>query len=964
LIEGRHPSAVADFEVAAGRPGTAIAALTDLSSAHLAEFADRGDPLDLLRSVAAAERGLRLAPREPALLFDHAEALSLLGTRSLAAAAWRAALAQEDAEGWRQEARSALSSLGRSTAEEAWQRSIPELQSARLTGARLAAWVGRFPAPARSFGEEILLPRWAEQAALGRTSDAESTLRLAAAIGEALEKMRGEALLADAVVSLRETAALGGGAARRQALLRGLQEFGQGVAQYGEQNLTSARHALADAGEDLASAGNPLRFEARFYLAVAERYGNQGRALALLDQLLQEIPRNRYSALAGHIDWIAGTIDKVQDRIQSSVQRYERAAAALRRSGGHEEAAFVEVLLAESYSLLGQHALGWRHRLAAFRTVPVNEGMRRNIAMWGEAKEALLRQDSLLLAGPFVDEEVAAAARWGKPLGLATAYLDRAAFRQKGLSRQAALSDLRQAQQAISRMEDSPLRSQMAALALITEGLCAEQDDPSTAAVLLRRGLAIQRASGNQFDAIDDTTALAAAELAAGRPREAMATLEDAIALFENLRSTVENPVLRMQAFRRVQPAFDSFIRLRIQDSPADLETAFRLAERSRARVLLELRRRESVPVARREDFATLAEIERSLPTTTALVSYVALSDEILAWVVTREGSALRRLNVPRDTLLSVVAGFRREMMAMAPEPALQRAGSVLFDQLIEPLGLSPEKESLILVPDRWLCRIPFAALFDRRTGRYLIEERTLTTVPSATLLLRAAQTPPSSHRRAPASILAVGVSSPGSFAGSSLPSLPGAAREARTVASLYRKSRLLLDSEATKANFLRLSAAVDVTHFAGHAVVDLEAPGRSALLLARGPGNELQPLSLADLLEAGFGATRLVVLSACRAQDGLLDDREELLGLAGALLAAGVPEVVASPWNVDDHDLLSLMTMFHEEYLKQPAAGAAFRRAVIRLRRSLSPAVRSPAVWGGFTVLSGQMREETANGH
>jgi len=140
------------------------------------------------------------------------------------------------------------------------------------------------------------------------------------------------------------------------------------------------------------------------------------------------------------------------------------------------------------------------------------------------------------------------------------------------------------------------------------------------------------------------------------------------------------------------------------------------------------------------------------------------------------------------------------------------------------------------------------------------------------------------------------------------------------------------------------------VIHFAGHAVVDLEAPRRSVLLFANAP------LSLGEVFDTGLGHTRLVVLAACRTQDSLADDREGLLGLAGAFIAAGVPEVVASSLDVDDDSISPVMLAFHRHYRREHSAASAFRSTVLDMLHSNSPALRSPAAWGGFTVIQGSL--------
>ncbi len=946
LLAGKPGAAIAGLELAASSPNAPAGTFSDLSAAYLTRFEEGGDPLDLLRSIQASERGLALASDDPTLLFNRAQALSRLGTRTLASAAWNS-LVDHD-EGWKEEATAQLERLQRPSAEEEWKSILPELESPATASGRIAAIVERMPWNARMHAEEILLPRWAGAMSRGDLAGAGATLELASVIGEALAQAQGEELLADSVASIRRTMEQGS-PEERQALLDGLQAFGQGAVQYQEQNLTTAKEIFIRAARDLAIADNPLAYWARYYISITEYNGNAGAGLAILEALLDEIPQDRYPALTGRVEWTAGSIDKIEARIQSSVRRFERCQAALDSAGGEGASAFASVLLAESYSLLGEHSLGWQTRMKAFQSVPYTEGLRRNVAMWGEATGALVRQGQLELAGPFVQEAVAVAEQWERPIALASAYLDRAGYWLAVGARPEAALDLRAAQLAIARMEAGSLKDQMAYLAMITEGLYDQGTAPARGADLLARGLEGQALTGNHFDAVTYTTSKAAAQMAAGDVAAGKESYQEALSLFEQIRATVEDPVSRMQAFRQAQPAFDSLIGLSAADPAVDREIPFRLAERSRARVLLDLRTGSTE--TQDGEFARLSDLERALPDGVALASYSVLEDRVLVWVIEAGESRLLTLPVDRRKLARAIERYQREMARNAEETDLQRTSAPLFDALIRPLGLSPNEEgSLIVVPDRWLSQLPFAGLFDRASGQYLIEQRSVTLVPSATLLLKGRRQPAGEPR----SILAVGVSRPGSFEGKTLRGLPQAEPEALQVSSFYERPTPLVKDDATRENFLRSSVSNDVLHFAGHAVVDLESPRRSVLMFAGGPGETLEPLTLGELFDAGLGSARLVVLSACRAQDSLADDREGVLGIAGAFFAAGVPEVLASPWDVNDRSSLPVMVAFHREYRKSGSAGAAFRRAVLGLLRSGPPEARTPAAWGGFTVISG----------
>ena len=184
---------------------------------------------------------------------------------------------------------------------------------------------------------------------------------------------------------------------------------------------------------------------------------------------------------------------------------------------------------------------------------------------------------------------------------------------------------------------------------------------------------------------------------------------------------------------------------------------------------------------------------------------------------------------------------------------------------------------------------------------------------------------------------------------------------EVRRSAAVYEHSVILRDEQATRENFLRAAFSFNVIHFAGHAVADLDDPRRSVLLFASDSGKDLQPVSLGELLDFGIGNPELVVLSACRTQDSLADDREASLGLAGAFLAVGVTEVVASPWDVNDKLTPPLMVAFHREYVQSNSASVAFQRAVLGLLHSSRGEVRSPKTWGGFTVITGSLQKAGA---
>lgn len=125
--------------------------------------------------------------------------------------------------------------------------------------------------------------------------------------------------------------------------------------------------------------------------------------------------------------------------------------------------------------------------------------------------------------------------------------------------------------------------------------------------------------------------------------------------------------------------------------------------------------------------------------------------------------------------------------------------------------------------------------------------------------------------------------------------------------------------------------------HFACHGVFDLEAPLRSALVLA---GVDLEALELERCLTLGeiFGLNlsqcRLATLSAC--ETGLTDPTslsDEYIGLPSGFLYAGSPSVVSSLWTISDISTAFLVAKFYQNVQQGSPVAVALNQAQCWLR-------------------------------
>ena len=216
-------------------------------------------------------------------------------------------------------------------------------------------------------------------------------------------------------------------------------------------------------------------------------------------------------------------------------------------------------------------------------------------------------------------------------------------------------------------------------------------------------------------------------------------------------------------------------------------------------------------------------EVQRSLAPNEALLEFFSISDQLVTFVVRRDGVAWRSQPVGRDALAERVKSARSiSANPPASEDAPLRALHALLIAPLERAHLLDGVRDLDVVTHGALAYLPFAAL--RRDGasggRYLVEDYNIATLGSASALaaLRA---------RAPvaapdgASILAP---LPGE--------LQGSREEAYVVAASYGGTTPVIGAGATEAALRTALGRAVVVHVATHGVFDARSPMFSGIRL------------------------------------------------------------------------------------------------------------------------------------
>ena len=339
-----------------------------------------------------------------------------------------------------------------------------------------------------------------------------------------------------------------------------------------------------------------------------------------------------------------------------------------------------------------------------------------------------------------------------------------------------------------------------------------------------------------------------------------------------------------------------------------------------------------------------------------ALLHYTLTGDELVVFVVRHDRFESLRLPTPAADLASRIRLFRE---IYSDRTAGREAGASvtrgLHEILIGPLvqaGLLDDATRLVIVAHGILEQLPFAAVQDPATGRFLVEDYLISYLRSASLLpeLRAAPVPATTGLSAFAPFPAA---------------LPGTRAEAAEASRSGPGGTLYLDRRATENAVRRALASSRIVHMASHGVLNARNPMFSRIELAQGAARSSADdgrLEVHEVLKMNVNSA-LVVLSGCEtgvAEDWSGDPMRPagVATLGQAFLHAGARNVMATLWRIDDEGSARLVSHF---YRHMPGDDVA--RALAFAQRALlaDSAYAAPYYWAGF-VLVGEGRMTDAS--
>ncbi len=490
---------------------------------------------------------------------------------------------------------------------------------------------------------------------------------------------------------------------------------------------------------------------------------------------------------------------------------------------------------------------------------------------------------------------------------------------------------------------------------------------------------------------------------------EAEQKFRTALNLLESLRSNLSDND-KISIFDTQLHTFNQLQQIMV--AQGKLEEALEVAESGRARAFAELLSNRlssklsakadqkidpnnlslasaSLPSVNISDIRRIAQqqnavlVEYSLITDPSFIGQGKLKGEYIKlyiWVVQPTGAIafrevdLTKLQNPIIDLVSDLRGLLNDASSAAQNPQdviekyaeLKQLHSILI-QPIQDLLPSDVNTRVIFLPQSMLFLVPFTALIDPQ-NKFLIERYTVQIAPAIQVLDLTHQMRQRSRKANLQvnlqEILIVGNPTMPSLGNPpvQLPSLLGAAKEAKAIASLLStnvntnvnkklNTTFLTGDQATKVVVVEKMKRARFVHLATHGLLEEyrkgDIPGAIALAPSQTNGQiDDGFLTAGEIIDMQLNA-EMVVLSACKTGQGLLTG-DGVIGLSRSLISAGVPSVVVSLWSVPDDPTAMLMTTFYKKFQTNPDKAQALRQAMLATKAKYP----DPLNWAAFTLI------------
>ena len=366
------------------------------------------------------------------------------------------------------------------------------------------------------------------------------------------------------------------------------------------------------------------------------------------------------------------------------------------------------------------------------------------------------------------------------------------------------------------------------------------------------------------------------------------------------------------------------------------------------------------------------------------LLKYILLEDRILLFFIGADRAGYEFLPVGRVQAVDMVNRLSEPLEDFASGKVdylrihfdmelAQRLFNIFLKKVTERF---PQADEFFIIPDDELFKLPFEALVtgfnenfqqddilfsEYQAADYVIQKYKVSYFFSFADFLRHFQVRRNTHTPWPLSATRSCRSRPGVVperrSVSTIADIPSTRLEILNLEKLFAGSRrrIFLGADFNRDNFSRFAPQAKLIHLATHFFMTKRTrPARPSCFPP--PGRRPPLCDARQILELRLRA-ELVILSACETSEKNLMGFQLVSGMTAAIRQAGVRDLIASLWPVDEFSS-QIVPLFYREYLRGGGSAAALRNAklalfdrTIAMQDGVRLSLAHPFLWANYVL-------------
>ncbi len=854
-----------------------------------------------------------------------------------------------------------------------WDKEINNLilNSPNLTS-KIQNLVSSHPHKARMYVLNELLAKWASAYLKGDKNNSDKNLWLVDQIGINLFSLQKDNLIKDIVEIIKFHSKQKTSSNALSNLAKAYLIYQKSTKSYDNYEVTKTREEIKEA-QDIFIKLNDRGGEILVTLLTTKWSRNYNESISNLENLASIAEKNNYIYLSGLIWRNIGSFQGHLFQIDLAFKSQNKALQYFQSCGDTEGVATSHFVISEILSQINEKEEIFLHQKKALSILDKsNDPIKKALFLTGIASQ-IEKLNNPQTAIYFHNEAVFLATTTKDEVIITNTLLRRSTTYHHLKNDSAAIDDLKKAKTYCSRITDPLLKSLTKEYMDIIEADYELVNDAKHAVELLTSSLKTYKNYTDKYYLTHIYQSRAKAYNSLGNKNLALKDLIAGIDEFEKQRENISQQGQRISFFEDSQSIYEQMIEMQIEEG--NVEEAFNYLERARARGLLDVINTSNY-LSKKTSATTntttgipfsLSEIQSVVPNNTIIIEYCIMEKQSFVWIIGKKKVDFLKIKISQKDINRIVNNIKNNIEIIDKNNLLNDLTKEFYKVIFKPLeNYLAEATTLVIVPDKMLHDLPFSILINPSTNRYLVQDWAVMYAPSARVFSQCLTKDKEIIKKDDKSLLIISNSTYDKNS-SSLTNIPFAAKEASQISNAYNQLMtkngvtefaLLTNDAATKKAFYKLASSYSVIHFAGHGVENENFPSYSQLVFAFDEtekstiNNDI--LYAYELYSFRFTKTRLTILSACRTASGQTKLGEGNISLARSFLAAGVPAVIASSWQIDDQLTAEFFIRFHE----RKASGQSSLEALCAVQNEFISSSdlkkQSPITWGAFILLGG----------